>query len=92
MASKEYDALVEARMKCHKNSLVGPSNGHDDHESIGSPRRLSRLHTLLSSKNVKKAFSENADCYYGTGIVTFNSIASKQCGMFRFFFRITVSL
>jgi hypothetical protein len=92
LASKEYNAIVEARMKCHKNSLIRPSDEKDVRESISSPHRLSRLHTLLSSTNVRKPFSEEADCFYGTGIVTFNSIAGKQCGEFRFVSNPKVSL
>jgi hypothetical protein len=43
---------------------------------------LNRLYTLLVPSNVRRAFGEEPDFFYGTGVVTFNSIAGKQSGMF----------
>ncbi|KAL3790132.1 hypothetical protein ACHAW5_007854 [Stephanodiscus triporus] len=54
LASKEYDEIVETRMKCHTISQI-KSSGH----------------------------GEEQDFFHGTGVVTFNSIAGKQSGMFR---------
>ena len=66
-------------MKCHNNSLIKSEDVRET--SSLATNRLSRLYTLLVPSGVRKVFGEEADFFYGTGVVTFNSIAGKQSGM-----------
>jgi hypothetical protein len=94
LAAKEYDRIVETRMKCHRASLMKPSGFEEMKKLLDSPvnscedsdeNALSRLYTLLIPSKVRQAFGEESEFFTGTGVVTFKSIAKKEFGQLFFF-------
>jgi len=91
LAAKEYDRIVETRMKCHRSSLMKPSGFEEMKQLLDSPvnscedgdeNALTRLYTLLIPSKVRQAFGEESEFFTGTGVVTFKSIAKKEFGQF----------
>ena len=79
LANKEYDNIVETRLKWRYSSLLGNQSESVHHSCQFG---VHRLYSLLVPSDARKFFGEEADNFFhGTGIVTFKSIASKQSGV-----------
>ena len=77
LADTEYADIVSSRQKLVGVSILDPSKSED-----ASTSRFSRhdIYQLLVPSRVRMLFGEGADFFYGTGVVTFKTIAAKQSG------------
>ncbi len=75
LAEKEYDNIIESRLRWRGNSLMRPES------SSRRTSTASELYSLFLPRGVREVFGlELADFFCGTAIVEFKSISTKQSG------------
>lgn len=81
MLDDEYTILVNERLKWRAESIGPTPCDGDVDDTPGSQFSPQDLYELFVPTYVRQTiFGERPDFCYGTGIVTFKSIAAKQSG------------
>lgn len=77
LADEEYDKIVETRLKWKEASVL--KNGSvSDHDLSFHRYHAQQLYALFVPSQVRTLLGEEADFFYGMGMVRFTTISGKQ--------------